>query len=431
MSLCPGGLGAIEWQDLNLFCQRVARRECIKNLIRSEVEMDRRLLVLAIGMFALGTDSFVVAGVLPEISRTFHINIGAAGQMTTAYAITYALLAPLIAAVAAHVPRKTMLLTGLGIFVVANLLTAEAPSFTIAIASRILAGVGAAMFAPTATGAAVTLVQPERRGYALSIVIAGLTAATALGTPIGAAIGALGDWRWTMVFVSALAALSALGVGLMLTNVPLPPKVTLAQRIRPAADPRVALTLLTTWLYQSGQFVAYTYLTVVFDRAIGGNRALVAVLLVAFGVAGTVANLVVGRLADSMGNRKLIFAGLTVLMFVLASLSWAGATLWTAIPALLIWGGVGWGLLAPQQHRLVAVAPHTAPVVLGLNTSFTYLGITTAGVIGALGIPILGAHHLGYLGAFFVVMSLATAELATWRINLSRTARTTNELEAA
>ena len=57
--------------------------------------MDRRLLVLALGMFALGTDSFVVAGVLPEISQTFHVTIGAAGQLTTAYAITYALMAPL------------------------------------------------------------------------------------------------------------------------------------------------------------------------------------------------------------------------------------------------------------------------------------------------------------------------------------------------
>jgi predicted MFS family arabinose efflux permease len=112
--------------------------------------MDRRLLVLAIGMFALGTDSFVVAGVLPEISRAFHINIGAAAQMTTAYAITYAVMAPLIAALAAHVPRKTMLLTGLGIFFVANLITAEAPGFAIAIASRIVAGIGAGIFAPTA-----------------------------------------------------------------------------------------------------------------------------------------------------------------------------------------------------------------------------------------------------------------------------------------
>ena len=381
--------------------------------------MDRRLLVLALGMFALGTDSFVVAGVLPEISHTFNINIGAAGQMTTAYAITYALFAPIIAAIAAHIPRKTMLLTSLGIFVVANLITAAAPTFTIAMASRIFAGFGAAMFAPTATGAAATLVPAERRGYALSIVIAGLTSATALGTPIGAAIGALGDWRWTMVFVSVLAAASAIGVGLLLANVPLPPKVTLTQRIEPASDPRVALTLLTTWLYQSGQFVAYTYLTVVFDRAIGHNHAIVAILLVAFGVAGTFSNLAVGRLADAIGNRKLIFTMLIVLTLVLVSLSWAGATLWTAIPALVIWGAVGWGLLAPQQHRLVTVAPHTAPVVLGLNTSFTYFGITTAGVIGALGIPVFGPHHLGYLGAALVVFALGTAELATWRINLS------------
>lgn len=390
--------------------------------------MDRRLLVLAIGMFALGTDSFVVAGVLPEISRSFHINIGAAAQMTTAYAITYAVMAPLIAALAAHVPRKTMLLTGLGIFFVANLITAEAPSFAIAMASRIIAGIGAGMFAPTATGAAASIVAPEKRGYALSIVIAGLAGATALGTPIGAAIGGLGDWRWTMVFVSAIAAVSALGVGVLLVNIPLPPKVTLAQRIEPATDPRIALTLLTTWLYQSGQFITYTYLTVVFDRAIGHQQAMVAVLLVAFGVAGTVCNLIVGRLADSIGNRKLIVTMLILLAVVLASIPWAGATLWTAIPTLLIWGAVGWGLLAPQQHRLVAVAPHTAPVVLGLNTSFTYLGITTAGIVGALGIRVWGAHNLGYLGATLVMIALGTAELAAWRIKLSTATHRTDAL---
>lgn len=80
------------------------------------------------------------------------------------------------------------------------------------------------------------------------------------------------------------------------------------------------------------------------------------------------------------------------------------------------WGGSGWGLLAPQQHRLVAVAPQTAPVLLGLNTSSTYLVVTTAGVIGAFGIPILGGHNRGFLGAFLVVVALGTAELATWLI---------------
>jgi MFS transporter, DHA1 family, inner membrane transport protein len=160
--------------------------------------MDRRLLVLALGMFALGTDSFVVAGVLPQIAQHFNVSIGAAGQLTTAYALTYALLAPTIAALAASIPRKQLMLAALSLFVVSNLITAVAPTFSIAILSRMLAGLGAAMFSPTATGAGSMLVTPERRGFAISIIIAGLTAATALGSPAGAVIGGLGDWRWTM-----------------------------------------------------------------------------------------------------------------------------------------------------------------------------------------------------------------------------------------
>lgn len=383
--------------------------------------MDRRLLILALGMFALGTDSFVVAGILPQISRTFNVTIGAAAQMTTTYAITYAIMAPLIAALAAHVPRKRMLLTALGIFAVANLVTAGAPNFTIVLASRVLAGVGAAMFAPTATGAAATLVSPERRGQALSIVIAGLTVSTALGTPIGALIGGVGDWRWTMVFVSALAVASGAGVSSLLAHVPLPPKITLAQRIAPVADPRIALTLLCTWLYQSGHFIIYTYFTVVFDRAIGHNALLTGMLLVVWGISGTVSNLVVGRLADSIGDRKLIFGMLLILTLVVGSVSWTGSGLWTAVPALILYGAFSWGVLAPQQRRLVTIAPQTAPVVLGLNTSCTYLGVTTAGIIGALGIPAVGAHHLGYIGASLVAVALGFAELASWRIRLSNT----------
>lgn len=393
--------------------------------------MDRRLLVLALGMFALGTDSFVIAGVLPEISRTFHVTIGAAGQLTTAYAITYAIMAPLIAALAAHVPRKRMLLISLAIFGIANVITADAPNFGVAVASRVLAGIGAAMFAPTATGAAATLVTPEKRGQALSIVIAGLTVATALGSPMGAVIGGLGNWRWTMVFVSALAATSAVGVWFLLAHVPLPPKITLVQRLAPVADPRVALTLLCTWLYQSGHFIIYTYFTVVFDRAINHNALLTGALLVLWGTSGTVSNLIAGRLSDSIGSRRLIFSMLIVLTLVLLSVSWAGASLWTTIPVLIVYGAVSWGTLAPQQHRLVAVAPQTAPVVLGLNTSCTYFGVTTAGVIGALGIHAVGAHRLGYLGAVFVVIALGAAELATWRINvLARVPRTEGLVKA-
>jgi DHA1 family inner membrane transport protein len=381
--------------------------------------MDRRLLVLALGMFALGTDSFVVAGVLPEIARGFDVSIGAAGQMTTVYAVTFAVLAPVIAALAAHIPRKQLLLAGLCVFVIANLATAVAPTFGVALATRALAGLGAAMFSPTATGSAAMIVPPERRGLALSVVIAGMTVSTALGAPMGTLIGGLGGWHWTMVFVAALAAVSGLGVLALLAHIPMSPAVPLSKRLAPLADARIGLTLSTTFLFFSGAFTIYTYFAVVFDRAIEGNPKLFSGLLVLWGAAGTVSNLLAGRLIDRIGSRKVLN---TMMAFVLADfllVPWTGANLWTAIPAILLWGACGWGVLVPQQHRLVGIAPPIAPIVLGLNNSATFLGTTAAGLIGAAGIDTLGGHELGYVAAALVAAALIVSEFAARKIAAS------------
>ncbi|MDN5005640.1 MFS transporter [Bradyrhizobium sp. GCM10027634] len=385
--------------------------------------MDRRLLVLAIGMFALGTDSYVVAGVLPEITRAFDVSIGAAGQMTTVYSVAFALLSPIIAAIAAAIPRKRLLLSGVAIFVLANLATAMAPSFGIALLARAFAGLGAAMFSPTATGSAAMLVPAERRGFALSVVVAGLTLSTALGSPTGAVIGGLGDWRWTMAFVAALGTVAGLGVWVFLTDVPLPPAVSLSKRLAPLADVRVGLTLATTFLGLTGIFTVYTYFAVAFDQAIDGSAVVLGALLVLWGAAGTFANLGSGRLIDRIGSRKVILTMLTVLAIDSALMPWTSRELWTAVPAIAIWGAAGWGLLVPQQHRLVGLAPSIAPVLLGLNTAGSFFGISAAGVVGAVGIQVLGAHNLGIIGAGLAVIALIVAEFATTRIataNLSR-----------
>jgi MFS transporter, DHA1 family, inner membrane transport protein len=389
--------------------------------------MDRRLLVLALGMFAVGTDTFVVAGVLPEVARSFHVSIGAAGQMTTIYAATTGILAPVIAALAARVPRKTLLLTGLITFVVSNLGTAIAPTFAVAMVMRALAGAAAAAFSTTATSSATAIVPPERRGAAIAVVIAGLSLSTALGAPLGALIGSLSDWHWTMVFVAALAAASALGVMALLSHIPMLPPVSLAKRLAPLSDSRVGLTLTSTFLFFTAAFTIYTYLSVVFDRAIGGNTVVLSGLLVLWGAAGTVSNFLVGRLVDAIGNRKVLA---TMLLFVVADfvlLPWTSAHLWTAIPAILVWGFCGWGMLVPQQHRIVGIAPALAPIVLGLNSSATFLGTTAAGVVGAIGIQMVGGPKLGFVAAAFAAGALVVAELAARSIDAFEKKQMTSE----
>jgi MFS transporter, DHA1 family, inner membrane transport protein len=389
--------------------------------------MDRRLLVLALGMFALGTDNFVVAGVLPEIARGFHIGIGAAGQLTTVYALSFALLAPTVAALAANVPRKRLLVTGLGIFVIANLGTAVAPGFAIALATRALAGLGAAIFSPTAVGAATVIVPPERTGSALAVVVAGITISTALGSPLGTVIGGLGDWRWTMVFVATLAAISCLGLFAFLSEIPMLPSISLSRRLAPIADARVGLTLATAFLFFCGSLTIYTYFAVVFERAIRNNSFVFGGLLVTWGVAGMLTNLPAGRMIDKLGNHRVLTFMLAFVLADFALLAWTGSNFWTAIAAIVIWGACSWGTVVPLQHRLVHIGPSIAPILLGLNNSAIYFGTAAAGIIGAAGIKILGGRYLGDIGATFVAASMIVSELSARRIATVHPTNTSGE----
>ena len=378
--------------------------------------MDKRLLVLASGMFAIGTDSFVVAGVLPQVSASLGVSVAVAGQMVTLYALSYALLSPVIAAAAAGWPRKRLLLTGLVIFVIGNVMTALAPGIGLVLVSRVIAGLGAAMFSPTATATGASLVPPEQRGRALAIVIAGLSSATALGAPLGTFIGGWLDWRATMWFVAAVGTLAAIGVAWRLPQIAMPASVSLARRLEPLRDARVLLTLLTTWLVYAGLFLVYTYIGLSFDRATGGDARVLAGLLLVWGVAATVGNLLAGRLTDRFGSRRIINAAIAIVAVNFALLPWSSASLATAVLALVIWGLCGWGVVVPQQHRLISITPAAAPLLLGLNSAALYVGVSMSGVLGGAAITWLDSHALGLVGSVFLVAALVVAELAQQRI---------------
>ena len=86
------------------------------------------LLLLASSVFAVGTEGLVFAGLLPALSSDLDVSLGAAGQVTTVFALCYAVLAPLLSMSTESLPRRTTLLIGLGLFVAGNGLSATAPS---------------------------------------------------------------------------------------------------------------------------------------------------------------------------------------------------------------------------------------------------------------------------------------------------------------
>jgi DHA1 family inner membrane transport protein len=377
--------------------------------------MDRRLLILAAGMFAVGTDSFVIAGILPQVAQSFSVPVSLAGQMVTLYALSYALLSPVIAATMAHWPRKRLLLLGLGIFIFGNFLTAVSPSIGWALASRLVAGLGAAMYSPTATATAASLVAPEKRASALAVVIAGLSSATALGSPLGAFIGGQGDWRATMWFVTIVGLVAAAAVYAMLPTIAALPATSLRSRLAPLKDARVAMTLLTTLVAYAGLFAVYTYIGVGFDRVTKGNPQVLPALLLLWGVAATAGNLAAGKLTDRFGSRRIIEGAIAFAALALASMPWASTQLWSTALVTAVWGLCGWGLLVPQQHRLMSLAPAAAPLLLGLNSAALYVGVSLSGIVGGAAITLLDPYRLGLVGAALLAMALVLAR-QTYRL---------------
>ena len=374
--------------------------------------MDRRLLMLALGMFALGTDNFVVAGILPSVAASLQTSVSLAGQMVTVYALSYAVMAPVMAAVAASWPRKFLLVAALGIFVAGNAISALATDLHTVLLSRALAGLGAAMFAPTALGVAASLATVETRGRALATVTAGLAGATALGAPIGTFIGGLGSWRSTLWFVALLGGVSMIGVWTMLREVPQPARISLRDRLAPVRDIRIALTLLTSLFAFGGFLMVYTYAGLVLDRVTGGDERVLAGMLLVWGIAATVGNVMAGRLVDRFGSRQIIEAGLWLAIVNFCALPWTSAHLSSTMLALVVWGLCGWGLIVPQQHRLVKIAPHVAPLLLALNNTATYAGLACSGVLGGVVLLYLDRHYLGIVGAALIAVALVLAKAA-------------------
>ena len=71
--------------------------------------MAMSVLWLAVAAFAIGTEAFVIAGLLPVIASDLQISLAATGQLVTAYALTYAIGSPILAVTFNNLDRRTVL----------------------------------------------------------------------------------------------------------------------------------------------------------------------------------------------------------------------------------------------------------------------------------------------------------------------------------
>ena len=118
---------------------------------------------MALGTFAIGTEGFMIAPLLPRLAGDLSVNIAAAGQLVTVFALTYALSSPILTALTGALNRRRLLVLSMIGFALANVFAFAAQDYWTLMAARVLLAVAAGLYVPNANALAGALVRPERR----------------------------------------------------------------------------------------------------------------------------------------------------------------------------------------------------------------------------------------------------------------------------
>jgi predicted MFS family arabinose efflux permease len=383
-----------------------------------------RLYWLALGTFAIGTEGFMIAPLLPDLSRDLSVSIASAGQLVTVFALTYALSSPLLTAITGDIDRRRLLIASMLAFAAANFVAWSAHTYTGLLVARILLAVAAGLYVPNANALGSAMVDVSRRGTALSIVTGGSSVAVALGVPLGALIGDRFGWRVNFAAIGALALIATAGLlaGLPRDIAGRLPVASLRERLDVVRQPALLMALLSTMLWATGAFTVYTYLASFLERAAGLTGSFVSIVLFTWGVAAVIGLRLGGRLTDRFGYFPVIVASLSALVLAFLILSTSAVILppptarAPILLAIVLWGVSAWSFWPAQQARLISIAGvKVAPVALSLNASFQFLGFSSGAALGSLTLTNASPLALGWVGAVCVAAALSLAAVTRHR----------------
>ena len=315
--------------------------------------MSARIYLLGAGAFAVGTSAYVVSGVLPDVSSELHVSLTAAGQLATAFSLSYAIGAPILSTLTGRWERRTLLIAALVLAALGNLIAALAMNYPILIVGRVVAAFGAAVYTPAATLFATSLLPPEERGRAVAIVFGGLTFALVLGVPAGTLLGPTLGYKGVFALITAVAVLVAIAERAALPKVDAPPVVSLRERFAGVADRRVQIILAMTVLAVLAAFSVYIYIVPLLKHTAGLTGNVTGLLLLLYGVGAVIGNFLGGRITDRFGSLRTLAVLMIGITAILATLDLTLTTEVGAGAALVVWGMLTWAFNPPIQNLLL------------------------------------------------------------------------------
>ncbi|MCY7903108.1 MFS transporter [Bacillus inaquosorum] len=365
------------------------------------------LLALAVSAFAIGTTEFISVGLLPLISDDLDIPVTTAGLTVSLYALGVTFGAPILTSLTSSMSRKTLLLWIMFIFIAGNTMAATASSIGILLAARVISAFSHGVFMSIGSTIAADIVPEDKRASAISIMFTGLTVATVTGVPFGTFIGQQLGWRFAFMVIIAVGVIAFITNGILVpSKLRKGTKTTMRDQLKLVTNGRLLLLFVITALGYGGTFVVFTYLSPLLQEVTGFKAGTVAVILLGYGIAIAIGNMIGGRLSNRNPIAALFYMFI-VQALVLFVLAFTAPYQTAGLITILCMGLLAFMNVPGLQVYVVMLAerfvPSAVDVASAMNIAAFNAGIALGSYLGGVITDSIGLIHTAWIGGLMVV----------------------------
>ena len=317
--------------------------------------MNKSLLSLAIGTFALGIAEFGMMGILNDVATDLDISVVKAGHLISAYSAGVAVGSPFLI-ILRKLPLRRLMLLLAAVIALGNAMVALSPGYNMLLIARFISGLPHGAFFGAGAIVCSRLAGEGKGASAVAVLIGGMTVANLIGVPGSTYLCNLVSWRLPFAVVSTCGVLAFIA---MRTFVPV---------LAPLPDTGIRgqfrfLSHLAPWLIYGGVFFGQasvycwlSYISPIMTDVTGFTNASMSYIMIIVGAGMVFGNLFAGRLADRHSPALVtgIFAAIVVilmpLIYIFATDKIPSLVFAFIAPALLF--GIG----GPLQYIIVRFA---------------------------------------------------------------------------
>ena len=370
--------------------------------------MDRKLSLLGFAvMFLIGSDTFVVAPLLPSLAKAYDVSTTQSGWLVSIYAIGYALTGLVSGPISDRGNRRIILTLGMVVFALATAACAVSPGFWTMFTFRFITGGAAAVAAPQVWAMIPALVGPDQKRIlrVMGYTTAGLSIAQVVGVPLGSLLAII-DWRIIFPIIGVCSL--ALTVALWYQVPDLHPTAT-AKKVPYLTllhAPQAFTRFLSYLVYTLAFFTVFTYAPTWLEDGLGTSKVTVALIVLAGGTGNTIGSLFGVRLTGRMTPVRAIYLSAVVMGIAYLKLAVSPPPIVVGLVFLPLFA-CGGAMLSVRMLHLQQLDSTARGTISTLTSAVMYLGTTVAGLIGGPLLTLTG--NFAAIGITAFVLSTVSA----------------------